>query len=317
MILSTSFADGGLLAQTIDDVRAEVRDAIREGEYIKRVVALVDFSTEPTLSGAHYEIEGEPTTIDTLKLPWRTDLLQPGDDFGVRLEAGAGWLRLDDGSAELFDATVPDLATNVHSRLDAFSGTLVAGPITKLSEELHLVTVGRIAYAYLESDASYSGPGAPVSRAIFDRLLFNWSVHTFSYGFGVELNHVTPVAEEITLEARLRFDATWTETIKETDAAQKAQVDTQRGAIRADLVGPTGWSAFDAPLDYRVHAGYAMFDEDTGQALGFQDVFEVGTGLEARAASWGLEPLSRVSLGVSLLLGESVWGYTVGGSVSF
>ena len=101
------------------------------------------------------------------------------------------------------------------------------------------------------------------------------------------------------------------------DVAQKAQVDTQRGAIRADLVGPTGWSAFDAPLDYRVHAGYAMFDEDTGQALGFQDVFEVGTGLEARAASWGLEPLSRVSLGVSLLLGESVWGYTVGGSVSF
>ncbi len=317
LILSTSLAGGGLPGQTIDDVRDEVREILRQEDYVRRVVALVDFSTEPTLSGARYEVDGEPTTIDILKLPWRRDLLDADDDVGLRLEAGVGWLRVDPGNLELFDASTPDLQTNVDSCIEAFSGTTSAGPIFRLSEEWNLVTVGRVAYAYLDSDASYSGPGAQLSQSIFDRLLFNWSVHTLSYGFGVELDHTTPLTEEITLQSRLRFDATWTETIKETDNAQKASVETQRGAIRADLVGPTGWRAFDAPLDYRVHGGYALFDNRTGTALGFQDVFEVGGGLEARAAAWDLGPLSRVSLGVSLLFGDDVWGYTFGGSIGF
>ena len=308
----------GLFAQTIGDIRDAVREAANSGRYASFVAALVDLTDDTELSSAQLTIDGPPELeLGVTKLPYRSkfDLTDLSPDLYVEANLGylSGRARFDD----LWSGSAPGLETRVDSKWKALSGFAAVGlEFPVLTDGLSVTPLLNTSLSYVENDADFSGPGAELTQAVTDGILFNWNATLAAFGSAVRVAFDGDVSDSVRIESVARYDLRWVETIDSTDSAQDASTSIQRLTLRADLIGDTGWTAFDHGIDWRTICGYTRFLDRTGDDLGFDEYFELGLGLET-ALDGELGPLSRLSMSGSILFGDELSGWTIGGGVAF
>ena len=348
-----------LPAQTLDDIRDDLRAAATRDRLVRGVIALVDFSQTRALAGARYRIDngaGIPDTrITTFQLPWswQSGGSEPAyDTFGESaggelpardlrsgrrprrssepvlsfyVEGNFGYLGADIDYPDLYSGQAPAIATAADAEWRAFSATLGAGPRIRLGSRTSATLLARTGAAYLENDAHYSGPGAPVSAALLDGILFNWNATLLSVGGAVQLDRIDPLGHAhggrldagLRIHSQLRYDGVWSDVVRSTDAAQEGDLTSQALTARVDLIGPTGWTQTGRDIEYRVWTTASHFPGETGDALGVETLYQVGAGLETAVDGWGVPLLGGLSVSGAFAFGDDIRGFSVGLGVSF
>lgn len=310
-------AAGVLPAQTLDDLRAQVRDSVGIARQAAFLAGVIDLAESPQLAAGSLTITpGTDLDVDTWKLPWMDRFAIAGTSTEVRVEAGLGYVVGRSSLADLWSGTLQGGETEVHTRWEGLSGYLGAGPAFALAPDLRLSPIVDVSLSYLENRTRYGGPGADFTAALFDGILFNWHATSYAVGAAAVLEHEVHLAADTSLSSLVRYDVRWFDGIRSTDPAQDVEDDLQRITLRTEFAAPTGLRLFDGPLRWNSHVGYARFLGLPTSVLGFLDYFEIGAGLETVVPVGGT-PFRTMRLSGALLVGEDVHGWSLGMSVAF
>ena len=304
-------------AQTLDDFRRSLSEGLRQAQFASSFGGLIFLSDELELSGARYRIDGgsgSDTTISTIAFPFRNTFRPWGEEAtGLYVEGTLGYAQASIRTGDLYEGALPGLETAVNSELTTYGGLLGLGAQFEIGEGLSFTPILNGGLARIDSHADYDGPGASVSSALLDGIAFNWDGWTRSLGTAARIDWLQPLGEEHELELVGRYDLRWTETFDTDDVAQEFSSRLQLVTLRADVVGPTGFSAFGHPVGWRGMVGYRNFAE--GDLFGVRHLVLLGGALELEAEEL---PLGRtVSLSGAVIVGDDVKGFTLGVGVAF
>lgn len=303
-------------AQTVDELRQQLRDDIGVRRQTAFVAGFVDLSESPQLSAASLRVPGEPDVdIETYKAPWR-DLVSVFGIGNLRVEAGLGYFLARARLEDLFEGALPGAETALATRWEGVSGYFGIGPRVPIGADLYLTPLVDVSLSYLENHARYGGPGAPVSAALLDGIVFNWHATTLAAGGALLLEHEVRLAEETTLTSLARYDVRWFDTVHATDAAQTSGAELQRMTLRTDLGAPVGLELLDGPLRWNTHFAYTRFLGSDDDGIGFADYFELGAGLASPIPLPGGRS-TALQLAGAVMYGEDVRGWTLGLSLAF
>ena len=269
----------------------------------------INISLSEDMSAANYQLDASAGVSDPrlriARLPWRFASTGWGP-VKVDGELLFGYLDLKVG----FPISVPAVG---EGKIDAewMSYGLTLGAIFRipLTETLSLEPAVRLGVARLHNDAQYSG-AAELFRPYTDGVLFNWTMNA------------SVTSPSLALTSR----RTWgrTETLLTGHVAHSRVVSFdesneslafRKGAntvsLKGELESPSDWSVGGRAVRVLGLAGYARFFGENSDAMGFNNIVEVGGGLSFPLGS-PAERDRRVRLSASLLRGQGVRGWAVG-----
>lgn len=304
-------------AQTLADLRDQLRGALGNARQTAFLAGLVDLGESRGLSGGQLRVQGDPELDLTLfKLPAQREL-PLGDGLPeLHLEGGVGYLEARAEFADIFGGGLPGLETAVRSRWTGYSVYSGVGPRFDLGAGLHVTPLVDISLSYVENVGLYSGPGTPLASALFNGLLFNWHAASVAYGGALRLEHDADLGDELKLASRLRYDLRQFEGITSTDPAQDGDDELQRVVARSELSGPFGFALGGQPVGWATHLAYVRFVGSSSDILGFRDYVELGGTIRWPLPA-GTPLFGGVSLAAALLWGEDVRGWNAGVALSF
>ncbi len=304
---------GVLEAQTIDELREQVRGVAGAARLTAIVAGLVDLSENDDLSAGRLTITpGQDLDVDTWKLPWRSNVAIGNGPTELHLEAGIGYFLSRSATDDVWGGALPGLETGLRTRWEGVSGFVGAGPRFDLGSGFHAGPVVDVSLSYVENDALWSGPGAALTEALLDGVLFDWHATTLAYGVAGRLEHELRIAELRSLTSLLRYDLRRFDGIDSTDEAQDFEDTIQRVVVSSAYDAPTGLLFSGGPVLWELHLAYTRYLGDDDDVLGFTDYYEVGCALEAPSPL-----LQTMRLSGALLFGEDVRGWSLGFSLTF
>lgn len=166
----------------------------------------------------------------------------------------------------------------------------------------------------LENHTNYGGPGANFTAAFADGIAFNWDAFTATYGGASRVDWRHSLGERHRLEVVGRYDLRWTETFQADDAAQEFAARSQLVTLRGDLIGPTGITWLDRPMEWQLSAAYRVFPE--GTLFGVEDYMQIGGGLLVPTGD--KMPIGHgLTLSAAYMFAEDFKGWTIGCGVIF
>jgi hypothetical protein len=299
-------------AQSLSEIREQVRDRLGEVHFAKSFGDLVVSSGDFTFSGAEYRPDDEVATkLTIIGVPF-TEVIKQSQAVGLRLEAVAGYARARQFTKDIYNGSAPGFETSVSTTWSTLSLTGGAGPEFSLTDEWNASLLANFGLAYIRNDADYSGPGQATTQAIADGIALNWDGWVGTYGIATLTSWEHALTPEYTLTLQARHDLRWTQTIQSGDSAQDFATRTQILTLRADLIGPTPWTIQGSPVQWRAITGYRRFLE--GDLFGSDDFFTVGAALEI---SQNLPIGSRLSLEITAILADDLTGVGFGFGLEF
>ncbi len=300
-------------AQTIDDIRDELRESLRGTHFAKGLVGLVLVSDEIEFGGSVLFLDDEEDTeIRSFSLPAQRSYAVAGEDAPkLYLEGAIGYAKASQESDDIYEGALPMVATSVDTDWITFGGIAGAGIEFEVHEEVTLTPIANVGIARLENDTDYEGPGSALTAAIADGIAFNWDSTALSYGTALRAEWDRDLTDRHEFSLVGRYDLRWTESIEEDDPVQDFSTRAQTITLRADIVGPTGWQLFERRVNWRATVGGKHFIE--GDLFDAEDYYEVGGGLEMPNAVLG----TTVSINAGVFVGEDLVGYSAGLGVAF
>jgi len=316
VLLSSATSPRPAGAQTLDDLREEVADALAAGRYTALLTAFVDLSVEQVVSAGDFTVDDDPDLrVRTIKLPFDLTIGNE-DDPALFFEGNIGALRAEADFPDLYGGALPGLETRAESEWSSVGVLGGVGIRFPVAAGVSITPVVDIAISYLENDVRYEGPGSELSAALLDGLLFEWDATVFSYGGGILVETEHSIGRGLATEGALRYDIRASEAIESSDDAQDVDDLSHRIALRGDLTGPTGLAIDERALGWRLFASYVALPGETGDSIGIEGYFELGAGISLDVAQ-DLPLLSEVELQVVRLRGDGVEGWSIGFSASF
>ncbi|MFT7077764.1 MAG: hypothetical protein ACJA0P_003790 [Planctomycetota bacterium] len=303
-------------AQTIDDLRNQIRSELQQDQFAGGLVTLIMLSSEMELSGINLELDDpSETQISALVLPFNYTF-HPFESrqTGLYTEGVIGCSVMEQGGPDLFMDGNPALTTSFDTEWTTVGGLVGIGPERHLSEELSVAVIGQVGMSYMENRTTYGGPGAALTSQLLDGLMFNWSAVAATYGLAGRLHWRRELAAGRALEATARYDVRWTDSIETDDVAQEFSTMSVLTTMRMQYSAPTGLSMGDYPLGWRAHTGISRIrSTETADPFG---VIEVGGGFDLLTQD-DLPLVDGMTIGGSIFLGDGIAGWTVGVGVVF
>ena len=297
--------------QDLGAIQDELSDGLSDLHFAKSLTGLILVTEEVELSGAHYNFEGdEDVEMSTIVFPFQKSLKPWGEGrMGLHLEGALGYASANSQVDDLYNGQIPGLETALDSDWVTYGGFFGIGPELELRENLSVAALVQLGLTRLENDTDYSGPGAAVTAAITDGIAFNWDSLVGTLGPAVRVDWTRPLGEDHRLELIGRYDLRWTETLEQDDPAQEFSSRSQLLTLRAELVGPTGWSLFEGPVGWRASAGYRGFLE--GDLFGVDELIVLGGSLELDLGE-RLPVANLVRANAAAIFGDQLTGWSVG-----
>ncbi len=303
--------------QTLDQLRDEVSKAASSARYSLFVASIGSLVRDGEMSGGRLTVDSEPQLkVTDMTLPYRDDFFRDGDGPWLRVEATLGYADVEARFPDLWSGTLVGLETEVKARYEAFVFDCGAGPSLPLGGGVLLCPMLHAGVSYLRSDADYRGPGAPLTQALTQGILFDWEGTYGSVGGSAALRSDPQQAFGVEWSPQLRYDLRRTEGLEVEDPALDADDTTQWMTARVDATAPLGWKFADAPLSWMAGFGYRRWLGDAAGQLQFDDFYEATLGLTTGGED-ALPLVEAVRFSASLLFGDDVSGWSVGFGVSF
>lgn len=308
---------GPVAAQTIDQIRDELRRSASANRYSLFVASIGSLLRDGEMTGGKFDIDSEPEAeVTRIGLPIQKNWLGPADGTSLRGEGTFGYSDLSMTFADIWSGALPGQETRVEADYEAYTIDLGVGPSVGFGDGYVAELLVHGGLGYLENDADYSGPGAALTSAILDGILFNWDGLYGVYGLSAAMRQLHWHVGDTEVRPLLRYDLRQTEGIDVDDPALDVSDSTQWMTARCDARTPLGIELKGKPLHGLFGVGYRRWLGSSPKELAFTDFYELTLGLD-----WDADPvlpaLGTVRFSGSLLLGEDVSGWTVGFSASF
>lgn len=306
-----------LLAQTIDQIRDELRRAASVERYSVLAAALGSLTRDGEMSGGSFDVDTVPKSeLSRLALPLQANWCGPREGDSVRVEAAVGYSDFHLSIDDLWSGSLAGQETRVETDYRAFTADVGLGPSLALGAGFTGEVLAHLGTSYLSNDADYSGPGAALTSSIVDGILFEWDGWYGVYGASCAVRQWQWKLGATEVMPLLRYDLRQTVDLAVDDSAQEVDASTQWFTARCDTRTPLGVAIAGEELHGLLGLGYRRFLGSSEKALGFTDFYELTVGVDCSAKSV-LPLLGTVRLTASLLFGEDVDGWTIGGTASF
>ncbi len=176
--------------------------------------------------------------------------------------------------------------------------------------------IANVGYSRIKDSAAVRGPDAALLAGAAQGILFDVSIDSVLYGASLEFEYENSFANDINVDARIRYQHLWDEVQSASDPALESSEDFGVFTMRAEADGPTGGKAFGRDLRWIGFSSVTWLPGSQTDDLGFEWFAELGGGLEIvdRNVIRGIE---GVSLRASVLAGDGVTGWTLGASLEF
>ncbi|MCU0867193.1 MAG: hypothetical protein MUC36_25710 [Planctomycetes bacterium] len=298
-------------AQTIEDLRDDLRQSLRDIQFAQSLVGLVLLSDELELSGARYSFDDvEDTDITVYALPFHSKQELWGKDRPkLHIEGTLGWAEARQSLADAYGGQLPGLETSLSTKWRTYGALLGGGLEFPVAKDLGVTPLVDLGLSRIENRTRYGGPGAAASAALFDGIAFNWDAIAFSYGGAVRVDWHRQLGPSHKLEVVGRYDVRWTETIQEDDPAQDFVTRSQLITLHGDVTGPLGMNLFEQPVDWQLGAAYRAFPEET--LFGVDQYVQFSGSLLFRTGD-RLPYGHGFALSGAVMLGEDFHGWTLG-----
>ncbi|MEQ9461656.1 MAG: hypothetical protein RIG82_11965 [Phycisphaeraceae bacterium] len=302
------------LGQTLAQIRQQLSDDLAATDFATTFNGLILLSDELELTGTRLSIDDDADTrISAFSIPFSRSFTIFGEDAPhLYTEAAIGYASARQRFPDIYNGTLPAIATGVETTWSTLGIIVGAGPEFEILPDLKLALIANANLAYLQNDTTYSGPGRAVTAAITDGIAFNWDAVTAGLGVAPKLDYQRPLPNDLHLRLRTRYDLRFTDTLNSDDPAQDVTNRIQLLTLRADLTGPTGVELLGQPLRWRTFAGYRNFLE--GQLFGVTNYAQLGAGLELREI---LPFDAGLSLTAAYIIGDNAEGYALGFGLAF
>ena len=306
-------------AQSLDALRSVLSDDARNRGFGTMVQGLAGFGAVPGISGANFDVDSSGSVQDSdlsrMNFPLSHDFKQIGGlEQALHTELALGWLTGSTDYRNLLPAT--PFNSDVNSDMTALSVVGGVGLGFPLTDKLTLTPMVLLGYSHIEDDSSFAGPGAAALNLLTRQILFNYSVDELLYGAALELKYEHSLAGDIDLQARLRYNHMFAETLDASNAALEGSGNF--GVLTAFLQfdGPTPAKIFGRDLRWIGFAANSTFVGDAAEGLGFDTFFELGGGIELVEPNI-LPGVEGFSVRGSALIGNGVTGWSVGAQLEF
>ncbi|SFH99285.1 hypothetical protein [Albimonas pacifica] len=307
-------------AQTVAEVRKEIRAAARSSDFGKSVLGLTGFAALPGVSASNFTIDdGAASRTELSRLvgaPSRRfeDLGVLGGDLYA--EATVSWFTAETDYPTFLPGSA--FAAAPRNRIDAYTVVGGLGVAYDLTPSLSLTPIVTAGWGMVQDDTTFAGPGARRLDRATDDLLFNWDVQEILYGGALRLDYETPLPGDVNFTGRGRLN--WVFGTTYSASSRVLEGDTRFGVVTAhgELDGPTTHSVFGRELRWILFAAGAWITGDGAEALGVGWIAEFGLGAELvdREVARGLG-VEGVSLRISAITGDDLFGWSVGGGLEF
>jgi len=196
------------------------------------------------------------------------------------------------------------------SRFKAFSISLGGGiKLELIKKHLWLIPEIDLIYGQTWNEHEYNSDLSKlIYKPLFDGILFNWKVDTFSYAPALQLIFEYPV-RVVTLSFDTKFTYLNIQTLKEDYPEHKVKSDSTLWRNRFRFEFPLGVSVFDLPLSLRGDFSRVDLGGDVAKPLKESFFYEVGSELAfdtSRDVSW----LQSLSLGASYTFSARITGWS-------
>ncbi len=304
-------------AQTIDQIRDEVRNLASAERYSLFVASIGSLLRDGEMTGGKFQIDSEPSSeVTRIGLPIQKNWFGPKDGDSLRFEGTLGYSDLSLAVPDIWSGALPGQETRVTTDFAAWTVDVGIGPSVALGGGYLGQVLVHGGLGYLSNDAEYSGPGAAITRSLLDGILFNWDGLYGVYGASAAVRNLDRHAGSAEVRPMLRYDVRQTESLDVDDVALNASDSTQWMTARCDVRASLGVDLAGKPLHSLAGVGYRRWLGSAQRELEFVDFYEVTGGLD-----WDSAPVAdvfgTVRVTASLLLGEDIHGWSVGGSASF
>jgi hypothetical protein len=301
------------VAQTVDEIRDQVRDLVRESDIGDQLQSLSGFAALPGISAARFDV-ADDTDIVRLVLPLSHQFAGPRL-LGVApyLEATFGYSRVE--QTVRVDGSGPS-PTRIDRDLTSLSGLAGFGAGFELLPRTTLRPIALLGYAHLDDDADFAGPDAETIELVADGIFLNVSAQELLYGGALEIVHGHDLGRGLNLETNARYNHLWGATLASSDDALDGDSNFGVFTAAATVDGPLPATLLGRDLRWLAFVTHSRFPGDSSDALGFDYFFELGGGLEIvdRDVIAGIE---GVSLRASYITGDGVTGFSLGAQLEF
>ena len=306
-------------AQNLDALRNLLSDNARSRGLGSMVQGLAGFGAVPGISGANFDVDSTGAVTDSdlsrMNFPLAHDFKQVGGlKQDLHTELALGWLTGSTDFRNLQPGT--PFNSDVSSDLSAMSIVGGVGLGFPLTDELTLTPMALLGYSHVEDDSTFSGPGAAALDGLTREILFNYSVDELLYGAALELKYAHSLAGDIDLQAKLRYNQLFAETL---DASNDALEGSGNFGVLTAFIqfdGPTPAKLFGRDLRWIGFAANSTFVGDAADGLGFDYFFELGGGIELVEPNI-LQGVEGFSVRGSALIGNGVTGWSLGAQLEF
>jgi hypothetical protein len=302
-------------AQALAEARAQLREDLRAIHFAQSLLGLVLLSDELELTGARYKIDDDDgTTLWAMGLPFYQSSAPFGGGPKLLLEGALGFAEARQHTDDLFGGTSPGNATSLGTRWRTYGVLGGAGLEFPLATELTAASLLDVGLAHIENDTHYGGPGAAAVAALADGIAFNWDALAATYGVAGRLDWRHAIDPQRSLELVGRYDVRWTETVVEDDEAQDFVARSQLVTLHGEYTAPTGLALHGQPVQWQASAAFRAFPE--GDLFGVDHYVQFGGALLLPTGD-ALPLGSGVAFSAAVMLGEDVFGWTIGGRLMF
>lgn len=316
-LAATALSAYGLLGQTLGDLRDEISEAAAAGRYSLFVASIGSLVRDGEMTGGSLTVDSEPQLrIKDATLPYRDDFFREDEGPWLRVELTFGYAQVDTTFPDLWDGAVAGLETEVEARYEAFVFDGGIGPAVPLGRGMTLLPLAHVGTSWLRNEAEFRGPGAPLTQALTQGILFDWEGIYGSIGGSVALRGDALRAFGAEWLPQVRYDLRRTEGLDVEDPALDANETTQWTTARLDVTGPLDCDIAGATLSWLSGLGYRRWLGDSAGQLQFADFYEATVGISVGGKD-ALPLAQSVKLSASLLFGEDVQGWSVGFGVTF
>jgi len=196
------------------------------------------------------------------------------------------------------------------SRFKALSISLGGGIKLALIEKyLWLIPEIDLIYGRTSNEHEYrSELSEEFYKPIFDGILFNWQVDTFTFAPALQLAFEYPV-RKVTLGFDTKFTYLNIRTVKEDYPEHKVKSDSTLWKNRFRFEFPLGVSVFKMPLSLRGDFSRVDLGGDVAQPLKESFFYEVGTEL-ALDTSRNVKWLNSFSIGAGYTFSQRITGWS-------
>ncbi|MDF2234248.1 hypothetical protein P2H44_16925 [Albimonas sp. CAU 1670] len=307
--------------QTAASVRKAVRQAARQGDFGKEVLGLTGFAALPGVNASSFTISNGAGAGDTElgrfaaspKHRFRDTELLGGDLYA---EGTLSWFTASTDYGPFFAGT--RFEASPRNRIDAWTAMGGLGVAYDLTPRLSVTPILTAGWGMVQDDTTFVGPGAARLDKATDDLLFNWDVQELLYGPALRLDHVTAIPGDVNVTTTGRVNYVYGSTYSASSRVLEGDVSFAVMSLHGELDGPTRHSVFGRELRWILFGAGTWIEGEGARALGVDWISEFGLGLELvdreAVPEIGLE---GASLRLSVITGDNVFGWSIGGGLEF